>query len=206
MPANQQFETIIFDLGGVLIDWNPQYLYRKIFPDEEERTYFLQNVCTPHWNEQQDAGRSIEEANKILIDQYPQFEKEILAFYGRWTEMLGGPIDETVELLKLLNGNGNHRLLALTNWSAETFPIALERYDFLQIFSGILVSGQENMKKPDPRIYQLILDRYHVDPATSVFIDDSQRNIDAAIKEGIDGIVFTSAHQLREALVARSIL
>lgn len=161
---------------------------------------FLANICTGDWNEQQDAGRSLAEATQLLVDRHPAYESQIRAFYGRWIEMLGGPIPGTVDILQDIKTKGIHRLYALTNWSAETFPHAIERYDFLQWFEGILVSGVEMMKKPDPRIYQLILERYQIDPATALFIDDSQRNVDAAIREGIASIRFESPEQLREAL------
>ncbi len=193
-------DTIIFDLGGVLIDWNPERLFKKIFKDPEEMKYFLSEVCTPDWNEQQDGGRLIADANKILIDKFPKYEAEINAFYGRWPEMLGGPIDGTVEIFKELIEAKTHRIYALTNWSAETFPVALERYDFLQWFEGILVSGTEKLKKPDPKIYNLILDRYKIHGPNSVFIDDNLRNIKASIDCGIHGIHFSSPEQLRKDL------
>jgi len=190
-------DTVIFDLGGVLIDWNPKYLYKKIFSDEEEMEYFLKEICTPHWNELQDGGRPIAEATDILLQQHPKYTEQIKAFYGRWTEMLGGPIDGTVEILKQLKAANTHRIYALTNWSAETFPIALERYDFLQLFEGILVSGTEHLKKPDPKIYELILKRYDIKGQHAVFIDDNLRNIKASIECGIHGIHFTSPEQLK---------
>ncbi len=191
-------ETIIFDLGGVLIDWSPSYVFDTIFEDEKEKEYFFQNICTSEWNEQQDAGRSIAEGNAILIEQFPHYKEPILAFYGRWKEMLGGPIDETVQLLKELKDLKQHNLYALTNWSAETFPVAIERYEFLQWFEGILVSGEEKMKKPDPRIYQLMLDRYNIEPASALFIDDSKKNVDSANEFGLPAVLFESVDKLRE--------
>ena len=204
MPNN--INTIIFDLGGVLIDWNPNHLYKKIIEDEKEREYFLSEICTPHWNEQQDAGRTLAEATNILVDQHPKYQKEIEAFYGRWTEMLGGAIEKTVEILEILHQQKEHRILALTNWSAETFPYALENYKFLQLFEGILVSGVEMMKKPDPKIYQLMLDRYQIEAPKSVFIDDSERNINGAESLNINGIHFKSSEQLRTELEGMGVL
>ena len=166
-----KIDTVIFDLGGVLIDWNPKYLYRKIFNDEEEINYFLTEICSPDWNEQQDAGRTLAEASEILVKKHPKYEKEIEAFYGRWTEMLGGAIEKTVDILEQLHHKKEQRILALTNWSAETFPYALENFEFLQLFEGILVSGVEKMKKPDSKIYQLMLDRYQIEAPKSVFIE-----------------------------------
>lgn len=191
--------TVIFDLGGVLIDWNPRYLYRKIFDDQEQMEYFLSHICTSDWNEEQDGGRPIKEATELLINQYPDWETEIQAFYGRWEEMLGGVFEDTVELLKRIHKSGNYRLYALTNWSAETFPRALELYDFLNWFEDVLVSGKEKIKKPDPLIYKLLLDRFQINPQTAVFTDDNLRNVIAARAEGISTIHFQSAAQLEAA-------
>jgi 2-haloacid dehalogenase len=192
--------TIIFDLGAVLVDWNPHYLYRNLFTDEQEMKYFLANITTPDWNEEQDAGRSLQEATNLLVQQHPHHEANIRAFYGRWEEMLGDAIEGTVELFKQLKENGRYKIYALTNWSAETFPIALERYDFLNWFDGIVVSGTEKMRKPNPAFYQLLLDRYHAKAEEALFIDDNLRNVLAAQKMGIKSIHFSSAEQLKAEL------
>ena len=199
-------ETIIFDLGGVLIDWNPRHLYRKIFQDEQQMEYFLQHITTSDWNEEQDAGRSLAEATEILVAQHPQYRTEIQAFYGRWTEMLGGPIAGTVALLEAIKQQGNHGLYALTNWSAETWPIAWERYAFLQWFEGILVSGQEKIRKPDPAIYEMILDRFQIKKNTTLFIDDNLRNITAAKEVGIPSVHFQSPEQLATVFRQRGLI
>ena len=141
-------DTIIFDLGGVLIDWNPRYVYRNIFKTEEEIDWFLENVTTPEWNENQDAGYPLHKATQELIAKHPEWEPEIKAYYGRWLEMLGDDIHETVEILHKLKQTGKYKLYALTNWSAETFPHALERFEFFKVFDGVVVSGQEKMRKP----------------------------------------------------------
>jgi len=198
--VEEKVTTIIFDLGGVLINWDPKVLYRKIFETEAEVTTFLREVATMDWNEQQDGGRSLSDATALLISQYPQWTSEIEAYYTRWEEMLVGPIDGTVEILRQLKTEGNYRLLALTNWSAETFPIAQKRYDFLEWFEGILVSGQEKLKKPDPAIYQLILKRYKLKSEESIFIDDNLRNIEAARALGIQSIHFATPNRLIEQL------
>ena len=192
--------TIIFDLGGVLIDWNPKYLYRKIFSSEEEITHFLEQICTPEWNEEQDGGRSIADGTEWLVQKHPDHEQQIRAFYDRWTEMLGDPLSGTVDIFRQLRESGKHRIYALTNWSAETFPIARERYDFLNWFDGIVVSGEERMRKPFPEFYQLLLDRYKAKAEECIFIDDNYRNVAAAEAVGISGIHFTSAEQLRTEL------
>jgi 2-haloacid dehalogenase len=198
--------TIIFDLGSVLVDWNPNYLYRKLIADEQEMQDFLTNITTPDWNEEQDAGRSLQEGTNLLIQQHPQHEANIRAFYDRWDEMLGDPIQGTIDLFKQLKESGKYKIYALTNWSAETFPVALERYDFMGWFDGIVVSGVEKIRKPAPEFYQLLLDRYNVDPQEALFIDDNLRNILAAEKMGITSIHFTSPGQLKEELVKRALI
>src|SRR5258707_10353485 len=120
--------TISFDLGGVLIDWNPRYVYRQSFKTEEEMEWFLENVTTPDWNEQQDAGHPLHQATKELISKHPEWEPEMKAYYGRWLEMLGGAIHDTVEIFRQLKDTGCYKIYALTNWSGETFPRALERF------------------------------------------------------------------------------
>ncbi len=198
--------TIIFDLGAVLIDWNPQHLYRKIFKEEAQMLHFLQNICTPAWNEEQDGGRPLQEATDLLISQYPEHAENIKHFYGRWEEMLGGAIEETVEIFKELKSTNKYTFYALTNWSAETFPIALERFPFLKWFDGIVVSGTEKNRKPYATFYQLLLNRYQVDPANALFIDDNLRNVHAAEQLGIESIHFISPLQLRKSLQEKGIL
>ena len=196
----KKIETVIFDLGNVLIDWNPRYLYRKIFDSEEKVEWFLTEVCDMAWNEEQDGGRTFAEGNIEAIAKHPSYEKEILAYFDRWKEMLGGADQAVVEILQALRDNPQYRIYALTNWSAETFPIALEQFEFLKWFEGILVSGKVNLKKPDPAIYEMILKRYQINADNSIFIDDSQRNVDAANKFGLPAIRFESANQLKTEL------
>jgi len=196
-----KIDTIIFDLGGVLIDWNPEYVYREVFNGDQQKVdWFLNTICTHEWNVEQDAGRSIQKATELLVAQYPEYEEWIRIFYDRWEDMLGGTIPETVTLLNKLKQANNHRLYALTNWSAETFPVALQRYEFLQHFEGILVSGEEKTRKPFPKIYEILLERYQINPLMSVFIDDNVENVEVAKKFGIKGIHFKSTQQLREEL------
>ena len=195
-----EINTVIFDLGGVLIDWNPRYVYRTIFKTEEEIDWFFENVATHDWNENQDAGYPIALATEELVTQHPEWEHQIRAYYGRWEEMLGGPIEETVEIFKQLKQIPGLKTYALTNWSAETFHIALERYEFLHWFDGRLVSGEERTRKPFPEFYQRLVDKFSIDPLTSLFIDDNLRNVKGAEALGIKGIHFHSAGQLREEL------
>ena len=196
-------KAIIFDLGGVLIDWNPKYLYKKIFDDEAEMQDFLDKICTNDWNEEQDEGRTIEEGTKLLVQQFPEHAENIKAFYGRWEEMLGGPIEGTVEIFKELRSLGKYKIYALTNWSAETYPIAQKHYEFLNWFDGVVMSGAEKMRKPDPAFFQLLLDRYQLKAEEVLFIDDNFRNIKSALKMGVDSIHFVSPEELKAELVDR---
>jgi 2-haloacid dehalogenase len=198
--------TIIFDLGAVLIDWNQRHLYRKIFKTEEEMEWFLANVCTHEWNEEQDAGRPFEEAVRIQQQLFPKFEKEIEAFWKRWPEMMAGPIPGTVEIFDTLKKSGRYKFYALTNWSAETFPIALERFEFFKWFDGIVVSGEEKTRKPFPEFYHRLLERYQVKPSEALFIDDNLRNIEAAQKLGINSIQFHHSDQLKSELESLKLL
>ncbi len=194
-------DVIIFDFGGVLIDWNPRYLYRKLFGDDEEAMEtFLAEVTTPEWNLQQDAGRSWDEAVRLLTEQHPTKAELIAAYQHRWEETLGGSIDDSLRILRELKEAG-HPLYGLTNWSHETFPFARERFDFLTLFDGIVVSGEEGMIKPDPKLYRTLLDRYDIDPTRAVFIDDNKTNVEAADALGIHGIHFHTPEQLRADLV-----
>ena len=198
--------TIIFDLGGVLIDWNPEYVFREVIPDAARRQYFFENICTHEWNIEQDAGRRLADATEMLVREHPDWEAEIRTYYDRWEDMLGGPIQDTVDLLRELRDQKQHRLLALTNWSGETFPVALGKYDFLHWFEGIVVSGDEGTRKPFPDIYQLLLNRYSVTPHESVFIDDNHHNVLAAEALDIHGIHFQGPDQLRETFRSWNVL
>ena len=188
-------------MGAVLLDWNPLYVYdENYFESQEKRDHFFSTICTSEWNEEQDAGRSIVTGTQLLVEQFPQWEQAIRDYYGRWTEMLRGPIYDTVDIFKKLKDSGNYKIYALTNWQADLFNIALVRYNFLHWFDGIVVSGVEKMRKPFPEFYQLLLQRYKIDAATAVFIDDNLRNITGSEAVGIKGIHFQSSAQLADAL------
>jgi 2-haloacid dehalogenase len=201
-----KIKAIIFDLGGVLIDWNPAYVFDQLFDDEEKKKYFFEHICTSDWNEMQDEGRSLQEATELLVTKHPEWKEYIEAYYGRWEEMLGGPLHDTVEIFRELKERGHYKLYALTNWSAETFPIALERYDFLHWFDGRVVSGEEKMRKPFPEFYHLLLERFGLKPEETIFIDDNLRNIQAAEEIGIRCIHFTTPEELRRELVESGLL
>lgn len=199
-------DTIVFDLGAVLIDWNPRYLYRKIFKTEAEIDWFLENICTHEWNEKQDAGRSFEEATNELLAIHPEHETAIRAWYGRWKETISGPMDETVNIFRELKASGRYKFYALTNWSAETFPWALQQFEFLQWFDGIVVSGIEKTRKPFPEFFQILFNRYKINPTNALFIDDSLRNIEGGRALGLSGIHFSSPGQLRAELQRRNLI
>ena len=197
-PSSQR-TTVVFDLGGVLIDWDPRHLYRKMFADTAAMEDFLATVCTAEWNLQQDAGRSWAEATALLKARHPDQAAMIDAFHQRWPEMMAGAIDGTLAILTALHEAGTP-LYALTNWSHETFPFALERFAFLGWFRGIVVSGQERLVKPDPQIYRILVERYGLSADTLVYIDDNPRNAAAATALGMHGIHFTDPVALRDEL------
>lgn len=202
MNHKMNIQTVIFDLGGVLIDWNPEYVFLDEFDGNREKmNWFFENICTSEWNEQQDAGTPYQQATEERVRLFPEYEKHIRMYYGRWEEMLGNAIAGSVEILNKLRNAEGIRLIALTNWSHETFPIALDRFDFLGWFEGIVVSGEEKMIKPQAAIYNLTLDRYQIDPNTAVFIDDRKSNVDGAIASGMKGIHFQSPEQLKNELI-----
>lgn len=193
-------ETVVFDLGGVLVDWNPRYLFRKLMKDELEIEAFLSEVCTSDWNERQDEGRSLSEATEELVKLHPHREEHIRAYYGRWVETLGGPIQGTVEILEEIHRAKTHPLYALSNWSAETFPKARAMYPFLGLFKSVLLSGEEKMIKPNPKFYGLLTSRFGVVPERSIFIDDNARNIEAGRALGFVTHHFKSPELLRRHL------
>ena len=195
-----EIDTIIFDLGGVLVDWNPRYLYKKIFDTDEEMEYFLSEICTPEWNAAQDGGRTFAQATELLVNQYPDFEPQIKMYFDRWPEMFNGTFEGSVTILDQLIHNDHYKVYALTNWSAETWPIAIELFPFFHWFDGVLVSGHENMKKPDHKIYELILDRFNIDRKKAIFFDDSLKNVVAAQEVGLHSFQFLSPEQLQSEL------
>lgn len=197
--------AVLFDLGGVLIDWNPRHLYRRLFAEERRMEDFLATICTQAWNEEHDLGRPFAEGVRLLTARYPHWAAEIRAYDERWGEMLKGPIADSVALLGKLRERGV-ALFALTNWSAEKFPIARARFDFLDWFTGIVVSGEERLKKPDPRIFALAATRFRLDPGATLFIDDSPHNAAAAARLGFRAHHFADAAGLRRALVGHGLL
>jgi len=200
-------DTIILDLGGVLVDWKPEYLYRKVFNGNEKKVqWFLSKVCTSAWNAEQDGGRTIEEAETLKIAEFPDHEELIRLYYKQWHQMFSGPIEENVELFKQLKASGNYKIYALTNWSAEKWELALELFPFFNYFDGVVVSGQEKIRKPYPEIYNLIVDKFAINPENAIFIDDNEENVIAAMALKIYGIHYKSPQQLLNELKSYKII
>ena len=198
--------AVVFDFGGVLIDWNPRHLYRKLFAgDEPAMERFLAEICSPAWNARQDAGRSWHEAVTTLAAEHPEQRDLILAYDERWPEMLGGPIEGTVDILRELRDT-DVGLAALSNWSAEKFPVAVERYDFLAWFDTVVISGEAGVSKPDPRIYRHLLERTGFDPAATLFVDDVAVNVAVAADHGLRTHLFRDPPTLRVELESLGLL
>jgi 2-haloacid dehalogenase len=198
-------DAVVFDLGGVLIDWDPRYLYRSLFDDPDEMEAFLRDVCSPEWIDATDAGVPMADAVRELAEAHPDDAERILAYHTRWSETLGDAIAGTVRLLEELDATGV-RLYALSNWSTETFPVAEERFPFLRSFDGILLSGEARSSKPSPEIFEAFLTRFGLAADACVFVDDNPRNVEAAAALGFDAIRFASAEELRSELARRALL
>jgi 2-haloacid dehalogenase len=199
-------EIVVFDLGGVLIDWDPRHLYRKLFAgDEVAMEHFLATICTHEWNRGQDAGRTFAEGARLLKAEHPDKAELIDAYCARFDEMMPGPIAGSVEILADLKSLGAP-LYCLTNFSAETYPPTFERFEFLRWFRGVLVSGEVGVIKPDPRIFELLLKRFAIDPKRAVYIDDAAANVDAARSFGIHTVHFTTPSALRAELAELGLL
>lgn len=203
----QPVSTVIFDLGAVLIDWNPRYLYRKIFDDEAKVDHFLREICPPEWNKTLDAGRPFAQAVADQSVKFPEFRDEIEAYHTRWLEMIGGPIAGTVTILEELDDK-RVPLYALTNWSAESFPLVRHdpTYAFLDRFRHIVVSGEIMLIKPDPEIYRHTLEKTGEKAENCLFIDDSKANCDGAQAMGIQSHHFTSPEKLADDLKRRGLI
>jgi 2-haloacid dehalogenase len=188
--------TVVFDLGNVLLDWDPRRLFRELIDDPAELDEFLETICNRAWHDQQDRGRSTVDATAELQAQYPEQAELIGAYYSRWPDMTAGALPASVDVLRELRDAGV-RLIGLTNWPAETFAPARDRFEFFSWFEGIVVSGEEGVAKPDEAIFALLLDRYGVDPSTAVYVDDTAVHVETARRLGMTGFVFTDAVTLR---------
>ena len=193
--------NIVFDFGGVLIDWNPRYLYRTYFNDDREMEYFLSHVCTGEWNAEHDRGRTFDEGVRLLEERFPQYSEAIRLYRDGWESMLHGEFPGTVALLMKLKKLG-YGIYGLTNWSAETFPIARSKYPVLHRFDGIVVSGQEKLIKPDPKIFGILLERYGLNAGECIFIDDSPANIETAARLGFNTVLFDNIGNVTRRVAA----
>ena len=192
----KEFDAIVFDLGGVLIDWNPRHLYQHVFRNHAEMEFFLKMVCNEEWNHQMDEGKPFQEAVQELSERYPLYAPNIQIYWERWEEMLGGANGEMVHLLQGYLNDGRSKVYALTNWSAETLPIAKERFSFLKDFHGMVVSGEEKCAKPSEVIFKILFERFSLKPEKTLFIDDNRRNIETARSLGMEGIHFRKNEQV----------
>lgn len=196
--------TAVFDVGNVLIRWDPFRVYREMIPDEAKRHWFLQNVCTAAWNLEQDRGRSWEEGVALLVASHPEWEAQIRAYDERWHEAVPGLIEDSVAVLEDLKARGD-KVYAITNFSREKWAECLIRFPFLQSFDGVVVSAHEGVIKPDPAIYRILFERYDLAPQDCIFIDDSAKNIETARAVGMQGIHFVEPIDLREELARRGV-
>jgi 2-haloacid dehalogenase len=202
---NSSKSSVIFDFGGVLIDWNPRYLYRKLISDERAMEDFLSRICTHDWQEKQNEGRSWAEAIAERIALFPEYRSLIEAYWTRWPETMGGAIEGTVAIVRDLKGQGTS-LYGLTNWSSETFPFARKRFEFISWFDGVVVSGEAGVRKPSPAIFAHLFNRFDVDPADAIFVDDHPPNVEAARAIGLDSHLFTSPDNLRRYLATAGLI
>ena len=182
--------AVVFDIGNVLLRWDPRNLYRKIFPDRDRMAWFLDHVCDPAWNLEQDRGRSFAEGIALLLPRFPDWEAEIRAYDTRWEEMLDGAIAENVAILEALRAAGE-KTYAITNFSSEKWAVAQALHPFLRGFDRVVVSGDEKLLKPDPAIYRLLLDRAGLDAVACIFVDDSERNVTGARHVGMQAVHYT---------------
>ncbi len=193
--------VLIFDLGGVVLDWNPRYLFRQLIPDDETREWFLAEVCSPAWTLQMDTGKPSAEAVAELSARFPDQAGLISAYWDRWPEMLGGPIPGTSELVAELARSGRE-LYAISNFNGEVWPATMDAFPVLNCFKDIVISSFVGVCKPDPRIFALALRRFGVAARDCLFIDDVAANVDGAKAAGIAAVQFTSAAALRRLLAS----
>lgn len=202
MPA--KMPTVVFDVGNVLIRWDPVHVYRAMIPDDGQRAWFMQNVCTAAWNLEQDRGRSWEEGVALLVAAHPEWESQIRAYDERWHEAVPGIIEDSVAVLAELQERGE-KVYGITNFSREKWAECLIRFPFLQSFDGVVVSAHEGVIKPDPEIYRILLQRYGLVAADCIFVDDSGRNIEAARSVGMKGLHFVEPIDLRAELARHGV-
>ena len=189
----------LFDLGGVFFDWDPKFFYTKIISDKDEMDFFLTKVCNDEWNLAQDSGRSIEDGEKDIMEKFPEYENLIRQYYPNHRKMIKGTFQSSVDILMKLKQN-NYECFVLSNWSSETFIDIPKEFKFMNNFDGLLISGEDKLAKPDPKIYLLAIDRFNLDPQNTVFVDDKLININAAIKLGFKTIHLTNPNIIEEEI------
>ena len=192
-------KNVVFDFGGVLVDWNPHHLYDKYFGSVEKATWFLENICRYSWNLQMDKGKPFAEGVAELQAIYPEWSEAIGIYHTRWIEMMGGEVEGTPDLLRRLKAAG-YRVFGLSNWSMETFPLVRDEFPIFKELEGKVISGEELMVKPEPEIYHCLFERYSLVLEESVFIDDNADNVAASIREGMPAIRFVGAKELEREL------
>ena len=203
--GRSMFKNIVFDYGGVLLDWNPHYLYDPYFGDVQKAEWFLTHICTYEWNAQHDNGKPVAEGTAELIARYPEWEKEIRLYYDEFMKMMGGQIPGMEELVKDLKAKG-YRIFGLSNWSVETFALVRPVYPVLDLMEDMVISGVEKVMKPDRRIFELALKRFGIEALETVFIDDNPKNVQAACEVGIQGVLFQLKEQLMELLFRYNVI
>jgi len=198
-------KAIVFYFGGVLIDWSPYHLYRKLLPTDDAVREFLEEIKFSEFNKKLDAGYSFTKMKEELLKKYPRQQELVRAFFERWMECTGEAIQPTVDIMREVKSAG-YPVYGLSNWSTETFPLLQHRYPFLPELDGYLLSGMAGVAKPDEEIFKIFLARVERSAEDCVFIDDAQMNIDTARRLGFNSILFTSAQQLRAELAAMGVL
>lgn len=196
-----EIKNILFDLGGVLVDWDPMNVYKSVFEDEEKARWFLDHVCTMDWNDQQDGGRRIAEGVAIKIQEFPEYQKEIELYYEKWHEMFLGIFENAVDIQQKLIANPNFKVYALTNWCAEKWELALELFPFFKDFDGVVVSGEVKMRKPHDDIYHHTFNTFNIQPEETVYIDDNPANIVAGKRNKLHSIHCVDPSKLSEELL-----
>lgn len=191
--------TVVFDVGNVLLRWDARLIYRSLIPESERLDWFMQNICTGAWNLEQDRGRSWEEGVALLVEQHPEWEREIRAFDESWHDSVPHTIADSVAVLEELKGQGE-KVYAITNFSREKWAECLIRFPFLQSFDGVVVSAHERLLKPDPAIYEVLLARYGLKAGDCIFVDDSEKNVVGARKIGMRAVHFVEPIDLRAEL------
>ena len=202
---NQRVTAVLFDIGGIFLDWDPRHLYRKLFDDEQQMEWFLHNICTPEWHDAHDRGVPTAASSAQLARQHPEWRREIAAWSERSEEMVAGTMDDAVAVLRELRAGGTP-CYALTNMEAETYPGRAARFEFFSLFDGIVVSGLEGTAKPDRAIFEVVVGRFHVEPSETLFVDDRAENVSAARSAGFVVSRYTGVEGLRRVLAEKGLL